>query len=250
MIDIEKAKKLFLEYTENYDLKEERIKSKQTHSIRVMEVSKQIAEGLKLEQEEIKLAMIIGLLHDIARFDQYTQYKTYKDEESFDHGDYAVEILKKDIRKYIETDKYDTIILTAIKNHNKFRIEDNLNEKELLFSKIIRDADKIDIFYQAVIKPWKEYEQEANISNIIKEAIKQHKTIENKKIKTEIPADRVIKLIAFIFDINFKISLEIIKNEDYINKILDRFKIKSEKAKQDIEEIRKIANEYIEEQLR
>ncbi|WP_216649420.1 hypothetical protein, partial [Shigella sonnei] len=34
----------------------------------------------------------------------------------------------------------------AIKNHNKFRIQEGLNEQELLHCKIVRDADKTDIF--------------------------------------------------------------------------------------------------------
>ena len=84
-INLEKAKKEFIKYTENYDLENSRIKGKQTHSLRVMEISRQIAEGLKLSQEEIELATLIGLLHDIARFEQFTQYHTYRDMESFDH---------------------------------------------------------------------------------------------------------------------------------------------------------------------
>ena len=35
-----------------------------------MEISKKIAESLKLTQEEIELATLIGLLHDIARFEK------------------------------------------------------------------------------------------------------------------------------------------------------------------------------------
>lgn len=40
IIDIEKAKQKFIGYSENYDLKNENIKRKQTHSLRVMEISK------------------------------------------------------------------------------------------------------------------------------------------------------------------------------------------------------------------
>jgi len=123
-INLERAKKELIKYTDNYDLKNEHIKRKQLHSLRVMEISKQIAEGLQLSQEEIELATLIGLLHDIARLEQYTQYGTYKDLESFDHGDYGAEILQKDIRKYIETEQYDEIIIKAVKNHNKVKKEE------------------------------------------------------------------------------------------------------------------------------
>ena len=43
-------------------------------------------------------------------------------------------------------DQYDNIIKKAIYNHNKYKIEENLNDVELLHRKIIRDADKLDNF--------------------------------------------------------------------------------------------------------
>ena len=86
-INMENAKEEFIKYTENYDLTDENLDGKQKHSLRVMQISEEIARDLKLNQEEIKLAALIGLLHDIARFEQYTKYKTFRDLDSIDHGD-------------------------------------------------------------------------------------------------------------------------------------------------------------------
>ena len=245
-INLEKAKEEFIEYTENYDLQNYHIKGKQEHSLRVMQISKRIAEGLNLSQDEIELAALIGLLHDIARFEQYTQYATYKDWESFDHGDIGADILKKDIRKYIKTDKYDEIIIKAVKNHNKFEIENGLTEKELIQAQIIRDADKIDILCQAVTRFWNGKEQlveNSKVSQDVVDQIRNYTLVKRKKEET--PVENVISVIGFIFDINFKISLQAIKQEDCINKILDRYNFKDEYTKQSIEEVRKVANEYI-----
>lgn len=93
-IDLEHAKDEFLNYTKKYDLSNENIKRKQLHSLRVMQISENIARSLNLNEEGVTLAMLIGLLHDIARFEQYTQYQTFKDFISFDHGDYALKILE------------------------------------------------------------------------------------------------------------------------------------------------------------
>ena len=195
MIDIEKAKKAFIKYTENYDLKVEAIERKQKHSLRVMELSTKIATELKLSQDEINLATLIGLLHDIARFEQYTQYKTYRDVDSFDHGDYGVKILNEDIRNYIDTDEYDKIIKCAVKNHNKYKIEEGLSEKERLFCKIVRDTDKLDIFFEAETMFWKDDIDRVNIEKctITKETvtdkkgpeliINENKEVENIKLK-------------------------------------------------------------------
>jgi len=248
LINLEKVKQRFIKYTENYDMKDENIKRKQLHSFRVMKISEQIAKALNLKDDEIQVASLIGLLHDIARFEQYKQFNTYKDSQSFDHGDYGTEILKDNLRDYIETEKYDSIILKAVKNHNKYKIEEGLNEKELLFSKIIRDADKLDIFYETQEIYWigqeKEIEKQT-IDEIIKQQLKQLKQIERGRNYKKNDIGKIMTIIAFIFDINFKISFEIIQKQDYINKILNRFEYKDEETKKDIEEIRKIVNEYI-----
>jgi len=250
-INLENAKENFIKYTENYDLQNEHLKGKQLHSLRVMEISKQIAEGLKLSEQEIELATLIGLLHDIARFEQYTKYNTFKDLISIDHGDFGAEILKKDIRKYIDFQDYDEIIIKAVKNHNKFKIEDGLTAKEELFAKIIRDADKIDIFYQGVVRFWKGKEDEVENSIISEETIQQIKNFSQTKRKPEeAPINNVMRVIAFIFDVNFNASFKILKKEDYINKILNRYNLKDEYTKQQVEEIRNIANQYINEKLK
>ena len=249
-MNLEKSKQEFIKYTENYNLDIENIKAKQTHSLRVMEISKQIAQGMGLSKEEIEIATLIGLLHDIARFEQYTQYGTYKDLASFDHGDFGAEILYKDLRKYIETNEYDEIIIKAVKNHNKFKIEEGLTEKEILFSKIIRDADKIDIFYQGVVRFWKGKEQEVNNSIISQDVIEQIQNCSQTKRKLdETPIDNIMRVVAFIFDLNFKSSFKILKEEDYINKILNRYDLKDEYTRKTVQEIRIIANRYIDEKL-
>ena len=247
-INIENAKDEFLKYTNKFDLNNSRQKAKQQHSLRVMEISKKIAEGLKLSQEEIELATLIGLLHDIARFEQYKQYQTFKDSQSFDHGDYALIILEKDIRKYIEIDKYDEIIKKAIRNHNKYKIEAGLKEKELLIAKIIRDADKLDILYESAKIFWmgEEYKvEESKISkNILEQFYKKEQVKKNTEVKLE-PIEDIVFIIALIFDINFKTSFEILRREDYINIILNRYNVKDEFSQNALKEVRKIANKYI-----
>ena len=52
-MDLKKAEKEFIKYTEKYDLNDSNIKGKQKHSIRVMNISKEIAKKIELTQEEI-----------------------------------------------------------------------------------------------------------------------------------------------------------------------------------------------------
>ncbi len=249
-INLEKARNEFIEYTNGYDTNEEMIKLKIGHSIRVMEISKKIALSINLEEEKVKIATLIGLLHDIARFEQYTIYKTFSDKESIDHGDLGVKILQENnfLRNFIESDKYDNIILRAIGNHNKYELEKGLNPEEEIFAKIIRDADKIDIFYEAETMFWKDDKEVIENSictpNILEEFVKC-KLIDRRKYKTNKGIDKIVQLLAFIFDINFKASIEIIDENNYIENILNRFDYKKEETKQQVKQIKEITKKYI-----
>ena len=250
-MNLEQAKKEFLKYVSNYDETNFHIKRKIDHSLRVMQVSETIATNLRLEQEKIELAALIGLLHDIARFEQVRIYNTFKDSISFDHGNYGVKILTENnyIRKFIQEDEYDDIIEIAIKNHNKFAIEDGLNEKELLFSKIIRDADKLDILYQATYLSWLDIMDEVEKAKLTSEEItsfrekrtvnREKDLIQNGEIK------RILITLGFPFGIYFKETFKILQQTDYINKIIDRFNFKEKQTKELIEEVRDMLNNYI-----
>ena len=250
MIDLERAKKEFISYTSNYDSNNIHISRKIDHTFRVMELSKKIAENLNLNKEDIELASLIGLLHDLARFEQRRIYGNFSDSKSVDHGDLAVTILEKNeyIRKYIEDNQFDDIIKIAIKNHNKFKIQDGLDERTLLHSKIVRDADKLDIMYEGVHMFYNTAEEVNQIENYpiaqeYYEQFLQRKQILRKKEPTVL--DGMICMISFIFDLNFDYSKRVILKENYINDIINRFNFKNENTKKQIEEIRNIANEYL-----
>lgn len=245
MINLEKAKNEFINYTNNYDLNDSHILRKVNHSLRVMEVSKKIAENLNLTNEQIDLATLIGLLHDIARFEQRKRYGTYYDKKSIDHGDLAVELLEENnfIRKFIDDDKYDDIIKIAIKNHNKYEIEP-LDGEKLLQAKIIKDADKIDIFYQLAYQFAKNKNaiENSEISEDYIKQLKQGKCIFRNAEESAI--DELVLITSFIYDIHFDSSLNLIKEEDYIGKMFEQFNF-NENTKRQVDEILKIANDYL-----
>lgn len=251
MIDLLNAKKEFKKYICNYDLANSEIERKVGHSYRVAEISGEIARILNLTDEEIELATLIGLLHDIGRFEQQTRYGTYNDMCSIDHGKLGVEILeKKDyLRNYIKDDKYDNIIKTSIYNHNKYEIEEGLDEKNLIFCKIIRDSDKLDILYEAIEIFWKKKVRITdNITKKVLEDFKNGKQILNQDKVTQL--DGAISIISFIFDIYYKESFKMIKEKNYINKIVNKFEIEDDDVKKQFEEVRRIANNYVEDKIK
>lgn len=256
MIDLIKAKNAFKEYIQNYNIENPHIAKKVAHTYRTVNVAETIAKELQLDEENIKLASLIALLHDIGRFEQLTNYHTYSDITSIDHGDLGVKILFEDrwIEKFIEDRNYDQIIYLAIKNHNKYKIQEGIKGNELLHCKIVRDADKTDIF-AVLIEDIKEGKQilydyksigKQKISKEIRKAYQENKQIDSKYIKTEI--DEYINMISFIYDYNFPIGLKIVKENKYIEKMIQAVNIHEQQNKQ-FDEILEIANQYIDRRL-
>ena len=230
MIDINTIENEFVKYVSNYNPSNERVKLKIEHIRRVAKNAKTIAKNLNLNEEDTNLAIAIGYFHDFGRFEQIKRANTFSDKESgINHGELSVKVLFENnlIRKFIETTEYDNIIKVAILNHNRPTIEENLNEKELLFSKIIRDADKLDIFYTISIP---DYSMESifwyntwNQEEIDPEIINDFFTtnyIFYSKIKNN--ADVISIFYAYIFDLYFQISLKIVSEKKYLENFTKR----------------------------
>ena len=78
---------IFEEYVSRYNTQDRLIELKRTHSYRVAVHAANIAKSIKLEQEQVDIAYICGLFHDIGRFEQAKQSHTYDDRYFQDHGD-------------------------------------------------------------------------------------------------------------------------------------------------------------------
>ena len=241
----------FKKYANNYLDYGTMITLKINHTLRVLDLCNYLSEAKKLNEEDTHIVSIIGLLHDIGRFEQWKNYHTFKDLDSIDHADFGVELLKKNhfLRKFIKEDQYDSIILNSIQNHNKYKIPNKIDKKERLFSKIIRDADKIDILYLYVIKEIDlELDENAFTNSTYKKLLK-HKTINRKDIKTK--TDRLSVSLGFIYDIYFKESLQMIKDNKYIDSIIEIYKgkTKNQELIKQLDTIKKEINHYIEVKL-
>lgn len=254
MIDILKAKKAFAEYVKKYDIKNDKIRLKIEHIERVSQTAKKLATKLELEEEDIKLAELIGLLHDIGRFEQLKRYNTFNDKNSINHGEFGVHILfnKKDgiIRNFIEEKQYDEIIEKAILNHNKDEkdIPENLTTRELLHTKIIRDSDKIDILNLLTFEKKETAWEKEDLSNDIINDDIYNEFMEKGRIdyeKRKSSADLLVGHFAYVFDFNFPESLKFIHEKRYFEKIYNRFEFNDKQTKQRYEKIYKRVNEHI-----
>lgn len=228
MIDLKRANDAFDNYVKNYDMSNEKINLKYYHTYRVCEQSIAISKSLNLSKEDTDIAYLIALLHDIGRFEQIKRFNTFDDEKSIDHALFGCKILFEEglIRDFIIDDSYDKIIRKAIFNHNKFTIQEGLDERELLHSKIIRDIDKIDIIYNATdLGQIKLNDDDSEISEKVKESFYKGNNVSKLDMKTH--NDTIMVKFAFVFDLNFKYSFEYFKENDFVNKMYSKLKNKS-----------------------
>ena len=70
MIDIEHAKQEFENYLDEYDRQDEQIYLKIEHTYGVVKYAGEIARRMECSREDVELAELIGLLHDIGRYEQ------------------------------------------------------------------------------------------------------------------------------------------------------------------------------------
>lgn len=170
------------------------------------------------------------------------------------HAEIGVKILFEDvlIREFIEDKQYDEIIKIAILNHNRPAIEKGLTERQLLHSKIIRDADKIDIYYSLTIYSKEAVWESKDLSNdIISDEIyrefKEDKRMNYKNRRSA--ADGLVCHFAYVYDFYYKYSLQIIDENNYIEKIYKRHKFNDAKTMERYNEIFNIAVEYVKSKI-
>lgn len=233
----------FTKYVNNYDMNDENIRLKYNHSIRVMELSHKYAQILGFNDEDIYLATLIGLLHDIGRFEQLRVYHSYNDRETIDHAEYGIEQLfdKGLIKNFTKDEKYYDIIKYAIKYHNKFKLPVCDNERMMVHAKLIRDVDKIDIIYLlGYLGELNSKVTDDNLSPEIIAGFKNYSCVDDKYIRNH--NDNLSRTFGYVFDIyNPELLPEIKKNIYYFYKQIDGEKY--------FKEIYNIVNKYIDERI-
>jgi len=249
----QELKKFFDSYTAEFNFEKEKdqknIQLKIDHSKRVTKDMEKITAEMSMSTEEKYLAKIIALYHDIGRFKQYKQYKTFSDYKSEDHGQLGVEVIKENNLIYDLTKIEQNIIFKAINEHNKADLRREIfnNDQEFLFARLIRDADKLDIFNIFVerykTKSQKDYiiklSTEPEIDEEIYNKILKKESVNYDKLKTI--NDLKVMQLGWVYDINFKESLEIIRERGYIEVIYYSMN-QSKKADQIYQQLKEYIN--------
>ena len=257
-IDREKVRKTFADYTANYNAQDEKIKLKINHTYRVAGLCDRIADSIGLVGEDRDIAWLLGMLHDVGRFEQIRRYHTFNDANSIDHAKLGADLLFNDglMEEYVpgllEQPERDLVEL-AIRQHNTYRLPETLTEREATFCKLIRDADKIDIFKVNIDTPMEEiYDvtteeiKNGQITDEVLAAFDEEHCILKSVRKSAV--DHLVGHISLAYELEFPISLKLAVDQGYIMQMMN-FKSDNEKTNQQMEHIRDHMKKYIERKI-
>ncbi|MBM6761394.1 HD domain-containing protein [Megamonas hypermegale] len=189
---------------------------KEKHTWKVTNNCERLAKHLGLNEHDKLLAKMIGLFHDVGRFRQFTIYRTFNDALSENHAKLGLSVIKDlSFMKKLSEDDLATLNF-AIGNHNAKEIAPTDNKHFLSFAKLIRDADKIDIY--RVLKPYLGPTDGTGCSPDFVELFVQGKQCDYTKMRTQ--DDRKLVRLMWVYDINYAWSLQQIINDNYIEEII------------------------------
>jgi hypothetical protein len=230
------------------------IKLKEEHSRRTCEEMLYLADELELSENQKQTAEVIALFHDIGRFEQFTIYRTYNDPRSVNHCLLGLDVLGRtkvldELKK-----KERQLIEKAIEYHGRRELPADLDGELLLFSRLIRDADKIDVYY-VVTDYYRQYKEnpdgfklevelpdEPGYSAQVVEKILSERLIDYRDLRTW--NDMKLCQLGWVYDINFAPTLERIKQRGFLEKI---FEFLPQKA--DVEKVREKILGYVDSRI-
>lgn len=252
-MEFQTACKAFEKYLDEYDREDDKIRLKILHTYEVVKCAEQIATDMGLSREDVELAKIIGLLHDIGRFEQIRRYDSFQF-TTMDHARYGAGLLfgkKGMIRQFLPEDSFDAIIEKAIEKHSDFALEGIEDPRTLLHARLIRDADKLDncrvkleASIEAMLGVSEEVAGEGLISPAVWESCLRRESV--LSADRHAPVDYWVSYLAQYYDINFPETCEIIEEEDYITRIAGRLTYQEQDTRTKLHILTEDLNRYLE----
>ena len=224
----------FEEYVDDFRSPEreiqESIELKIGHTFRVCENITNIASSLDLSCEDISLAKAVALFHDVGRFEQLRSHRTFSDVTSVDHAALGLSLLEDSAILQGLTERERHILNRAIWYHNKYEITEDEGSDILLFSRLIRDADKLDIL-KVITDYFGRREKQPN--SALDFGLSESPGF-SRELLDDIFGCRMVKIgslknlndmrlmyLSWTFDLNFPITITSMLERRYLEKLMD-----------------------------
>ena len=218
---IQNYNSIFWSKIKKYDLNEPNLLRKAIHSFDVARNCFSIACNRKLNEKERNLCYLIGLFHDIGRFEQWVKYKTYDDNKSIDHGELSYNILGDMIdKKLLKLTKSECYILKeSIRYHTKPYQGKDINI--IKFNNILKDSDSFANVISTANGMQQMTVSKNGVTKEILDDFNNRKFLKFHSPKTKL--DRCLMLTAGCYYIKDKYIRKMIVESNYIGIIYESF---------------------------
>ena len=206
---------------------------KKEHTLAVVANIDILCTELALNAQETFLARTSALLHDFGRFRQYETWNTFSDGASTDHASLGV----AEIEAHQILDRLNALekadITASVAVHNKFSVPEKMTPRAKLLSRLVRDADKIDIYRVMAEKYLQDrslrkeenqfitlgLEESQEISDHLVQQLFEHKLLDKNEVKTL--NDLKLLQVSWLFDLNFCQSICLVRKRGHLERIFN-----------------------------
>lgn len=230
--DLKRFKVWFSTFVRSYAVRDEEERKsfdlKEKHTSMVCDNVREVGREIGLNDGDLVLAEAIALLHDVGRFPQYSNYRTFRDSISVNHGQLGADTLQAEGVLDDLSPEEQQIVLDCVKFHNAYKIPESIYAEAVPFMQLIRDADKLDIWRVFVEFYSMSSEDRISVMSMglpdvprispgIIDHIKQEKIVPLSMIRTL--NDFRLMQLSWVYDINHTASLRLAVRRDYIRQI-------------------------------
>ena len=236
--------KVFEDYIKKIDMNNAFAKAKYFHSLKSMDLARNIATELGVfDEEEIVVIELIALFHDIGNFNEKDY--NYLDNTEEDNAMKSINILFDEglIRKITNETKYDNLIKLAIFCHNKDGLPKNIDDKTICICNIMKDVYRIEELHMAINYPYIDNRINEYPTSLVYDEFKQFKEVNNKISDNN--ADNILVVLSHLFGLNYKISYSLVAEKGYIEKIIDSLVVDDKKIEKFFNQIETVLKSYL-----
>jgi putative nucleotidyltransferase with HDIG domain len=222
--------KWFREYAQEFLVGSEfdmaNVQLKIDHTMRVLEIARQITGS---QGQNVCLAELAALFHDVGRFPQYARYRTFHDQMSVNHAYQGVMTLKEHRVLADLPEATRRLVLGTVALHNRRSLPQGLAQEFKDLVKIVRDADKLDIF-QVMLTHFKPGAKHNKVVNL---ELKPHLDNYTPELLARVRQGQMVNyqdmvwvndfkllLCSWIYDLNYGVSREIARERGYLEELL------------------------------
>ncbi len=222
----------FLSYVSGFSSQEpeknKMFKTKIEHTMVVCREIGQLGQEMHLDQDGIILARIMGLFHDVGRFEQVRRFGTFMDRSSLDHGKLGEQILRENqVLDQLDHEQQE-LVFKAVRYHNRKELPPVEDEAFIFFTSLLRDADKLDIYrvvrdrlagdeQSGTGAPSRAKPCHGSCSQKVLQSLEEGRIVDSEEIKSD--TDYALLLISWVYDIHYAQTARRLQTRGYITRL-------------------------------